>query len=88
MRADLDLVCNDLIKLEGEALAQSYDIELNALLNKHAPVVSKLVPDRKKVAWFDAEANNLRKDVRKLENKWKKSSNPDDLANMKNARRI
>ena len=88
LRADLDLVCNDLIKLEGEALAHSYDTELKALLNKHAPVVSKLVPDRKKVAWFDAEANNLRKDVRKLENKWKKSSNPDDLANMKNARRL
>ena len=59
-RDDLQLASGDLMKLSGENLAKQYDLKLEYILNKHAPVISKMVLQRTKVAWFTAETRKLR----------------------------
>ena len=86
-RADLKVACENMIRLDGEDLAKAYDTQMRAVLDKHAPRISKTIYDRKKVAWFDTIAKNLRKEVRKCENTWKQSRNPDDLERVKIARK-
>ena len=59
-------------------LVDLYDTSLTDVLNKHAPIVSKRVPVRKKVPWFDTTAGDLKRQRRKLERKWRSSKTEHD----------
>ena len=56
-----------------EELASYYDSELRKILDKHAPVISKLVVNRPKVTWFNNDLLRLKQRKRKCERKWQKS---------------
>jgi hypothetical protein len=83
---DLISTCDDLILKSGCDLAEDYDIQLRALLDSHAPMTVKSVKSRKRVAWFDKSAGEMKKQARKLERRWKKSGCSSDLVIYKDAR--
>ena len=61
----------------GEYVSE-YDRELSAVLNKHAPVVTKRVKIVENAPWFDDEYRQLRKRRRNAEKKFKRTNNLDD----------
>ena len=68
-------------------MAVRYDAEMKTLLDGHAPLISKTVRDRKKVAWFDTHAKDLQRIARKFEKIWKKTNSSKDLEKVKEARK-
>ena len=66
-----------------DELAQRYDNQLERLLDKHAPLKSRLVTPRTCVLWFDSEARQLKAKLRKLEKNWKKTHEPSYLHQLK-----
>ena len=83
---DLQSIVEELLCEEGKFLASSYDNKLSELLNKHAPLTSKRVTLKPRVAWFDKEAKVLKLKVRKLCHRWKNTRDDHDLTNYKTAR--
>ena len=78
------------MKYGNEDLADKYDSQLAGLLDRHAPLVVKSVRVRKKVAWFDSTARDMKKQLRLQEKKWKRSgiqSERDSFRCMKKAYR-
>jgi hypothetical protein len=59
-------------------LSDNYYTLFKAVLDRHAPVITKTITRRKKVAWFDGEALRLKRKKRKLERQWRKSNLPSD----------
>ena len=51
-----------------EELAQCYDTTLSQILDKHAPVNTKILTVRPRVPWFSLELKKLKISRRKLEN--------------------
>ena len=51
-----------------------YNETLSNVLDKHAPVKKKIIKSLPNAPWFDGEYNNLRRQRRKAEAKYKKSS--------------
>ena len=47
----------------GKDLADKYDSKLATLLDEHAPLTVKEVRVRKKVAWFDKTAREMKKSL-------------------------
>ena len=76
------------MKMSGVSLAKQYNAHLSNILDKHAPVVSKNILPKTKVAWFTAEARVLRALIRKCEKGWKRTGSFDDLQQFKTARMI
>ena len=72
-RKDLQTLCEDLIKLNDRELASAYNTKLENLLDQHAPVTTRYVHVRKKVAWFDQDARKMKRELRHIERKWKKT---------------
>ena len=68
-------------------LANTYDQRLTQILNKHAPLKSRLISPRTCVAWFDNEAKTQKAKVRKQEKIWRKTKDPEALQELKNIRR-
>lgn len=73
--------------LSVQELASQYDATLLKLLDKHAPLKSKVISPRVPVAWFDDSCKQLKAAVRKQEKIWRKSKEPDDLSHFKALRR-
>jgi hypothetical protein len=89
-RQDLQAVCDDIINYSNKELADEYDYQLTGLLDRHAPVITKSVRVRKKVAWFDKRARDMKKQLRQQEKKWKRSGTQydrDTFKSMKNTYR-
>ena len=96
-RINKDQFRRDLIKLTDQLLATSsitdvnqtalqYDKILKQLLDKHAPLKTRMITPRTCVAWFDTEAKRLKAKLRKQEKIWRKSKNPEDLQDLKTIR--
>lgn len=76
-RAELQSVCNNILaNHDTSTLASLYNKQLRDLLDRHAPRIEKTIRKRPKVAWFNANAKMLKKKVRKLEKKFRKSKKP------------
>ena len=82
-RTELQEVCDTIMHHRGKDLADKYDSELAGLLDRHAPLMVKEVRVRKKVAWFDGKAREMKKELRSLERRWKKSGARCDLDTFK-----
>jgi len=83
---DLSNIIDEIISSESDDIASQYDTKLSMLLDKHAPLVSKSVTIKPKVAWFDKTAKDLKRNLRKLHSKWKLSREEDDFDVYKVAR--
>ena len=75
-------ICDSLIKVEENAscdeLLEAYNSILTNLLNKHAPLQTKMVKIRTRSSWFNNEIYEAKVQKRKLERKWKKSKSQED----------
>ena len=56
-----------------EKLLEIYNSLLSDLLNKHAPMKTKLVTQRPNTPWYNDTIHNTKKEKRRLERRWKKS---------------
>ena len=83
---DLVSVMSDILKLEDHHMALEYNNRLTALLNKHAPLITKSSVVRPRVAWFDSEAKDLKRKTRNHLHKWIRSKDPLDHTRYKLAR--
>lgn len=61
-----------------EDLAQCYDTTLSQILDKHAPVNTKVLTPRPRVQWFSLELKKLKITRRKLKKKMMKSRSQQD----------
>jgi hypothetical protein len=52
---------------------QHYEDALSSILDKHAPLKSSSVPDRKDVKWYNEDVRLAKQVRRKLERKWRKT---------------
>ena len=85
-RADLmqSILCNDVNwtkQLTIDELFNIYDQELMNLVDKHAP---RYLRRRKRCAqspWFDDDCRKMKRNVRRLERKYRKTHNPEDRLN-------
>ena len=67
---DLEKVVSKSSNIEDlNELADFYNLHLARHLDKHAPIVEKIVTIRRSVPWFDDHANNLKRKVCKAEKK-------------------
>ena len=67
-RNDLKSICQDLLLIDDlNELAAQYNGRLFSLLNKHAPVKSKILTVHPRVPWFSPAIKNLKRDRRKAE---------------------
>ena len=64
-------------------LVDSYNDSLQAILNKHAPLVEKLVSSRPSNNWFTPLLFKLKRERRHLEHVWRKTTFTSDLARLK-----
>jgi len=74
--------------LDVTTLAMQYDQQLTKVLDRHAPLKSRLITPRTCVAWFDNEARTQKSKLRKQEKHWRKSKDPNDLLKLKSMRRL
>ena len=71
-RNDLKSICQDLLLIDDlNELAAQYNSRLFSLLNKHAPVKSKILTVHPRVPWFSPAIKNLKRDRRKAERSWR-----------------
>lgn len=71
-----------------DSLVKYYHDGLTQILDKHAPIITKLFAPKPKKLWFDDVCKSLKRDKRKLERKWRKSKLQIDYDNYKIARNI
>ena len=65
-------ICQDLLLIDDlNELAAQYNGRLFSLLNKHAPVKSKILTVHPRVPWFSPAIKNLKRDRRKAERSWR-----------------
>ena len=69
---DSESICQDLLLIDvlNELTAQ-YNSRLLSLLDKHAPVTSKILSAHLRVPWFSPTINNLKRERRKAERAWR-----------------
>ena len=67
-------------------LAECYDATLASVINKHAPLKSKVIVERPRVPWFNDEIKEAKGKHRKAERKWRRSKSTIDLDNFKQSR--
>ena len=80
LRADLrdsDLCTKEFTDVDE--MASCYNSTLQAILNKHAPLKTKTVVNRKRVPWFNSQMKAAIRDRRKAERTWRKSKSAHDL---------
>lgn len=54
-------------------LCLQYDSALKSLLDKHAPLCTKIVSQRRKAPWYNDVIRRNKAERRKLERRWRKS---------------
>lgn len=89
---DLECLVNRLLELSAEldtdTLVTQYHKELCHLLDTHAPIKHLSITPRLRVAWFDQNAKELKRNARRAEKIWIRSGSHTDLQNLKDARRL
>jgi len=85
-RADLmqSILCNDVNwtkQLTIEEIFNVYDQELTTLIDKHAPRYLRKRKRRVQTPWFDDDCRMMKRNVRRLERKYRKSHNAEDRLN-------
>ena len=81
LRADLrdsDLCTKEFTNVDE--MASCYNSTLQAILNKHAPLKTKTVVNRKRVPWFNSQMKAAIRARRKAERTWRKSKSVHDLS--------
>ena len=63
-----------------DEMASCYNSTLQAILNKHAPLKTKTVVNRKRVPWFNSQMKAAIRARRKAERTWRKSKSAHDLS--------
>ena len=66
-------------------LVDCYNSTLTNLLDKHAPLVSKIIRSKPSQPWFTPALNKLESAKRRLERAWSKSHSSDDLKLLRSA---
>ena len=66
-------------------LIDCYNSTLSNLLNKHAPLKSKIIRSKPSNPWFTSALNKLKSAKRRLERAWSKSHSLDDLKLLRSA---
>ena len=69
-----------------EHLAECYDATLASVIDKHAPLKSKVIVERRHVLWFNGEIKEAKRKRFEAEQKWKRSKSTIDLDNFKRSR--
>jgi exonuclease III len=85
---DIELAVKELLNHDSNdvnILVNKYDDIISSIFNKHAPLISKRVPLRKKVPWFDINARDLKRKKRKCERLWRKTKSQQDSIQYNNA---
>jgi hypothetical protein len=85
-RQDLQSMCDEIIQQSGKELAERYDQSLSAVLDNHAPLKTKTIRVKTRVAWFDDTAKALKTELRKIEKIWKRTKKPSDMTKLKTAK--
>ena len=69
---DLESICQDLLWIDDlNELTAQYNCRLLSLLDKHAPVTTKILSVHPMVPWLSPTINNLKKERRKSEREWR-----------------
>ena len=66
-------------------LIDCYNSTLTNLIDKHAPLVSKIIRSKPPQPWFTPALNKLKSAKRRLERAWSKSHSSDDLKLLRSA---
>ena len=66
-----DMVFDDCIS--SEEMVHRYNTCLIKLLDQHAPLVTKKVPSRRRLPWYNREISQLKCQQRKLERQWRQT---------------
>ena len=91
---DLDSFCSDLATSEVcqdtprelNELVDCYNRSLTSILEKHAPLKRKIIPQRRRIPWYNDQILNAKRLRRKAEKKWRLSNSTLDLTAYKSAR--
>ena len=91
---DLDSFCSDLAASELcqdtprelNKLVDCYNRTLTSVLNKHAPLQRKIIPQRRLIPWYKDQILAAKRLRRKAEKKWRLSNSKHDLTVYKSAR--
>ena len=84
--ASTDLIRADYNETSLTELANLYDSNLKEILDKHAPIISKVLRIKTVSPWFNNEVRKLKREKRAAEAKWKKTKLDVDLDAFKNKR--
>ena len=74
------LSVDDHVNESFENMICVYNDVCTALIDEHAPIITKVINDRPTAPWFDGEYKSLRTLRRQAEKKWKNTSSPTDRA--------
>ena len=66
-----------------QELVSSYNNTLMAALDKHTPLMTRTIVQRRRVPWFSQEIREAKRQRRKAEKRWRKSRLESDLAAFK-----
>ena len=91
---DLDSFCNDLAASEvcedtPRELNELVDCDnrtLTSVLDKHAPLQRRIIPQRRRIPWYNDQILAAKRMRRKAEKKWRLSNSTHDLTTYKSAR--
>ena len=91
---DLDSFCSDLAASkvcqdtpgELDELVDCYNRTLTSVLDKHAPFQRKIIPQRRRIPWYNDQILAAKRMRRKAEKKWRLSNSVHDLTAYKSAR--
>ena len=81
-----DLTESDLCKYPSDEiniLVQQYNSTLSAILDKHAPIITKTITIRPYSPWFNDDIKLAKTERRRLERRWRKSKSSVDLERYK-----
>ena len=78
---NVDDLCKDLLQChelkslpdDVESAVLQYDSAMRTIIDKHAPVKSKIITIRSEAVWYTEEIHEARRIRRKLERKWRKT---------------
>ncbi len=84
--ASADLIMADYNETPMAELANLYDSNLKEILEKHAPIISKVLRIKTVSPWFNNEVRQVKREKRAAEAKWKKTKADVDFDTFRNKR--
>ncbi len=87
MKNDLQELANSYSKEDDlDTLVVTYESGLKCIMDKHAPVQTKMVTVRPLLSWYDPSLKVLKRSLRKAEQKWHKQQSQESLRSFKTLR--